>query len=195
VSRRQFVAVTGGSAAAVAFLAACGSDSSANGDDTSQFGDGDVGILNYALTLEHLEAALYADVVASGLFKGKDLETMHKFGEEEEEHAAELTKLIERKEGDPVEEQKATFSLGDAKSARALISKIENLAAAAYLEQIPNIESAAVMETVLSIHSVEGRHAATSDILAGRPFTPDGEFAKPASVKDVLAAVEPFMAS
>ena len=86
VSRRKFMALTGGSTALAAFLAACGSDSgtttttAAQGGrrtgETAQFGKGDVGILNYALTLEYLETAFYADVVKSGLFKGSDLATI-----------------------------------------------------------------------------------------------------------------------
>jgi hypothetical protein len=85
VSRRKLLAVTGSSTALAAFLAACGSDSSSTTTTTGgsaggktgteQFGKGDVGILNYALTLEYLETAFYADVVKSGLFKGSDLAT------------------------------------------------------------------------------------------------------------------------
>src|ERR1044071_5761156 len=91
VSRRKRLAVTGGSTALAAFLAACGSDSdtttmtSSTGGGktgTEKFGKGDVGILNYALTLEYLETAFYEDVVKSGLFKGSDLETIRKFGSE-----------------------------------------------------------------------------------------------------------------
>ena len=94
VSRRRFLAVGGGSAGLAAFLAACGDDSSTTMTDTTstmnsggasetaEFGKGDVGILNYALTLEYLETAFYADVVKSGLFKGADLETIRKFGQE-----------------------------------------------------------------------------------------------------------------
>src|SRR3954452_16297869 len=102
VSRRKFLAVGGGSTAVAAFLAACGddsgtttttmTDSSGGGaSETAQFGKGDVGILNYALTLEYLETAFYADVVKSGLFKGADLETIRKFGAEEAEHVEALT--------------------------------------------------------------------------------------------------------
>src|SRR5689334_751867 len=87
-SRRRFLAVGGGSAGLAAFLAACGDDSGtttttsmgggAGASETAQFGKGDVGILNYALTLEYLETAFYADVVKSGLFKGAELETIRK---------------------------------------------------------------------------------------------------------------------
>ena len=91
-----------------AFLAACGSDERHDdddhrrrrqrhgGDETEQFGKGDVGILNYALTLEYLETAFYADVVKSGLFKGSDLATIRKFGSEEAEHVAALTAASSR---------------------------------------------------------------------------------------------------
>ena len=101
VSRRRFLAVGGGSTAAAAFLAACGDDSGTTttsttssmgggASETAEFGKGDVGIVNYALTLEYLEAAFYADVVKSGLFKGADLETIRKFGQEEAEHVEAL---------------------------------------------------------------------------------------------------------
>ena len=120
VSRRKFMALTGGSAAAAAFLAACGSDSGttttssakpAGGDETAQFGKGDVGILNYALTLEYLETAFYADVVKSGLFKGADLATIKKFGEEEAEHVAALTAAVKQLGGKPAPEPKTEFPL------------------------------------------------------------------------------------
>src|ERR1700709_673862 len=109
VSRRKFMALTGGSAAAAAFLAACGSDSnsptttttakSGGSSETEQFGKGDVGILNYALTLEYLETAFYADVVKSGLFKGADLATIKKFGAEEAEHVSPPTPAWRRPGG------------------------------------------------------------------------------------------------
>jgi len=202
-SRRKFLAVGGGSTALAAFLAACGSDSSsstgttamksAGKSETAEFGKGDVGILNYALTLEYLETAFYADVVKSGLFKGADLETIRKFGREEAEHVQALTQAVKSLGGKPAPEPKAEFPLKSAKSVLELAATVENLGAAAYLGQAANIESPEVLASALAIHSVEGRHAATLNTLLGESVTPDGAFAVPADVQTVLKSVEPFI--
>jgi Ferritin-like domain len=205
VSRRKFIALTGGSAAAAAFLAACGSDGDgtttmtsaqpSGGDETAQFGKGDVGILNYALTLEYLETAFYADVVKSGLFKGGDLATIRRFGEEEGEHVEALTAAVKQLGGKPAPEPKTEFPLKSAKSVLELAATVENLGAAAYLGQAANIKSPEVLASALAIHSVEGRHAAALNTLLGESITPDGAFGKPADVKTVLESVEPFIVS
>ena len=202
-SRRRFLAVGGGSAGLAAFLAACGDDSgtttttdsmkSGGGSETAQFGKGDVGILNYALTLEYLETAFYADVVKSGLFKGAELETIRKFGREESEHVQALTAAVKQLGGKPAPEPKADFPLKSAKSVLELAATVENLGAAAYLGQAANIQSPEVLASALAIHSVEGRHAAILNTLLGESITPDGAFAKPADVKTVLKSVEPFL--
>lgn len=207
VSRRKFMALTGGSAALVAFLAACGSDSgtttsttpastkSAGSSETEQFGKGDIGILNYALTLEYLETAFYADVVKSGLFKGGELAAIKKFGAEEAEHVAALTAAVKSLGGKPAPEPKTEFPLESAKSVLELAGTVENLGAAAYLGQAGKIESPEVLASALAIHSVEGRHAAALNTLLGTSITPDGAFAKPADAKTVLKSVEPFIVS
>ncbi len=206
VSRRKFMALTGGSAALAAFLAACGSDSGtttatmatstkSSGSETEQFGKGDIGILNYALTLEYLETAFYADVVKSGLFKGAELAAIKKFGEEEAEHVTALTAAVKSLGGKPAPEPKTEFPLENAKSVLELAGTVENLGAAAYLGQAGNIESPEVLASALAIHSVEGRHAAALNTLLGTSITPDGAFAKPADAKTVLKSVEPFIVS
>jgi rubrerythrin len=202
-SRRRFLAVGGGSTALAAFLAACGSDSSSTTttgttsmggkSETAEFGKGDVGILNYALTLEYLETAFYADVVKSGLFKGSDLATIRKFGQEEAEHVEALTQAVKQLGGKPAPEPKTEFPLKSAKSVLELAGTVENLGAAAYLGQAANIESPEVLASALAIHSVEGRHAAALNTLLGESVTPDGAFAVPADVPTVLKSVEPFI--
>jgi hypothetical protein len=201
VSRRKFLALSGGSAAAAAFLAACGSDDSGStttqamrsGDETEQFGRGDLGILNYALTLEYLETAFYADVVKSGLFKGSDLATIRRFGSEEAEHVEALTAAVKQLGGKPAARPKTEFPLEGAKAVLKLAGTVENLGAAAYLGQAANIQSPEVLASALAIHSVEGRHAAALNTLLGESITPDGAFAKPADAKTVLKSVEPFI--
>jgi rubrerythrin len=204
VSRRRFLAVGGSGTAVAAFLAACGDDSGTTtttstmgsgggASETAEFGKGDIGILNYALTLEYLETAFYAEVVKSGLFKGADLETIRKFGAEEAEHVEALTAAVKQLGGKPAPEPKAEFPLKNAKSVLELAATVENLGAAAYLGQAANIQSPEVLASALAIHSVEGRHAAALNTLLGTSITPDGAFAKPADVQTVLKSVEPFL--
>lgn len=211
VSRRKLLSAAGGTVALGAFLAACGdddsssSDSSSSGstgstgttmgedDSTAQFGEGDLGILNYALTLEYLETAFYADVVKSGLFKGSDLETIKLFGSQEADHVAALTDAVKQAGGKPAPKPKTEFPLNNATQVLKLASTVENLGAAAYLGQAPRIKSPEVLAAALSIHSVEGRHAAALNTLLGKTIVPDGPFAKPAEAGMVLNAVQPFI--
>jgi Ferritin-like domain len=212
VSRRKFVALTGGSSALAAFLAACGGggddSTSTSGSATTTatsgaippppadtFGKGDLGILNYALTLEYLETAFYQDVVASGLFKGADQATIKKFGDEEAEHVAALTAAIKQSGGKPATAPKTKFPLDSADSVLMLAATVENLGAAAYLGQAGNIQSPQVLASALAIHSVEGRHASALNTLLGQSITPDGAFAKPAAPMTVLNSVQPYIVS
>jgi rubrerythrin len=207
VSRRKFMAVGGSSTLAAAFLAACGGGGSSstttttaskpmnNGkeSETEQFGKGDIGILNYALTLEYLETAFYEEVVKSGLFKGAELATLKKFGAEEKQHVEALHGTVIKLGGKPAPMPKTEFPLKNAKSVAELAGTVENLGAAAYLGQAGNIESAEVLAAALSIHSVEARHAATLNTLLKTSITPTGAFAEPANVMTVLKSVEPFI--
>jgi hypothetical protein len=206
VSRKRFLKGAGGAGAAgalSAFLAACGGGGSSSTTTStaagsvasvpSQFGTGDLGILNYALTLEYLETAFYRDVISSGLFKGSDLATIKTFGSQEAEHVAALTAAVKKLGGTPAPKPETKFPLKSASSVLKLASTVENLGAAAYLGQAPFIKSPEVLASALAIHAVEGRHAAALSTLLGKTITPDGAFAKPADSKTVLAAVQPFI--
>lgn len=207
VSRRKFFLLTGGTGSAAAFLAACGDDedtsSTAASSSTttemdsemaSQFGEGDLGIVNYALTLEYLEAAFYADVAKSGLFKGADLALIKGLGKAEQEHVDALSATAKQLGGPVAKAPKAEFPLDDAKSVLELAATVENLGAAAYLGQAAAIESPDILAAALAIHSVEGRHAAVLNVLTGLEPTPDGAFAQPADMQEVLDSVQPFIA-
>jgi len=204
VSRRKFMALTGGAGSLSVLIAACGDDDSdttstssttASDDAIAQFGEGDIGIVNYALTLEYLEAAFYDEVAKSGLFSGDDLALIQKFGDTENQHVVALTSTVKELGGKPAPKPKTQFELKNARSVLKTAADVENLGAAAYLGQAGAIQSPQVLAAALSIHTVEGRHAATLNTLTNQPITPDGAFAKPADAQTVLDSVQPFIVS
>jgi hypothetical protein len=201
-SRKKFLKMVGGTGAAGAFgifLAACGSSSkkkttsSQAAPSPSGGAAGDLKILNYALTLEYLETAFYKDVVGSGLFKGAQLATIKKFGDQEAQHVDALTAAVKKFGGTPAAKPQTKFPLKSASQVLNLAATVENLGAAAYLGQAGNIQSKEALAAALSIHTVEARHAAALNTLLGKTIVPDGAFAKPATMDEVLPKVKPFI--
>ena len=209
VERKKFLRMAGktigaGAAASglAAFVAACGSKSSSTAatpatQSTSSTAaapsGGDLGIVNYALTLEYLEAQFYDKVIASSLFSGSTLATLKTFGAEEHQHVAALKKVAASL-GKPASEPKGKFPLQSAGAVAKLAATVENLGAAAYLGQAANIQSKEILAAALAIHTVEARHASALNTLLKLSPTPDGAFGKPMSMSQVLAAVKPFIA-
>ena len=228
-SRKSFLRLAGaGAAGSLALLiAACGGDdettsgtsgsSGSSGsspestpDATASSGGsakGDLEILNYALTLEFLEAEFYAKVVDSGLVTDRKVAELAKsIGESEQAHVDAITKTIESLGGKPVKAPATKFEPVLDKGLETVLmtaATVENLGAAAYLGQAGRIQNKEVLAAALSIHSVEARHAAALNELVGRDFTgsgqlegsiPDGAFAKAMDMDAVLAAVKPYLA-
>jgi rubrerythrin len=210
-SRSQFLKLAGGTGAASAvalFIAACGgndnkSSSSSTTSTTKSSAKastkGDLGILNYALTLEYLESTFYNEAIKSGQVKTKAYAEVAKtIAEDEMEHVQALTAAVKQLGGTPAPKPKTKFGpviQGGEKKILVAAAQFENLGAAAYLGQAGNIKSKTVLAAALSIHSVEGRHAAVLNQVLGKSFVPDGAFAKPADMATVLKAVKPFIAS
>jgi hypothetical protein len=214
VERKKFLRMAGrtmGSGAAAtalgAFIAACGSSSSSSSSSAttgaasssaatssgSNNSSGDLAIVNYALTLEYLESQFYDKVVKSGLFSGPNLSVIKIFRGEEHEHVTALHKVA-MSLGTPAATPKGKFPLKDAASVAKLAGAVENLGAAAYLGQAGNIKSKEILAAALAIHTVEARHAATLNLVLKLSPTPDGAFAKPMSMAQVLKVVKPFIA-
>jgi rubrerythrin len=215
-SRKRFLKMVGaGGAGAFALLvAACGNDddsSSNNGSGArasggssdagkadsgiAQFGRGDVAIAKYALTLEYLEADFYRQAAESGMLKGDALELGKVFGEHEQEHVDALEAMLKKIGEEPPPKPTGKFPLDSQESILDLAATVENLGAAAYLGQADKIKDPEILAAALSIHSVEARHASALNQVLGKPATPDGGFAKPATADEVLKAVKPYIAS
>jgi len=206
--RKRFLKMAG-SAGAASFgafvLAACGSSSSSSSSSStaaapaattssSSANTTDIGILNYALTLEYLETEFYAKVIAAKLFSGSVGGLIKTFGAQEASHVAALTAAVKSLGGTPVAKVEGKFPITTAAATAELAYTVENLGASAYLGQAPLIQSKTVLAAALAIHSVEARHASTIGTLVKKSLTPDGAFAKPADMSEVLAAVKPFLA-
>ena len=208
-SRKRFFRMMGGAGAASAFaifLAACGGDdeeSSTSGGTASPEKDKnaatrlDLEIVQYALTLEHLETDFYNAVLDSGVIKDKALgETAKMIRDNEQEHVDALTATVEQLGGKPMR-PKTTFDAvleGGPNMILETAAVVENLGAAAYLGQAGRITSKEILAAALAIHSVEARHAAALNSVVGKTIVPDGAFAKPASMEEVLPQVKPFLA-
>lgn len=215
-SRRRFLRLmgAGGAAGAATLLAACGGAPQTEKTrsvlrkevETSLFGPGDVGIIKYALTLEYLEEDFYKAVNTSGEIRDRRLKSiLEEVGENESEHVDVLRSLVRQFAAQGVPRPKTNFDkvlAGGKDRILNTAATIENLGAAAYLGQAGNVKNESVLEAALRIHSVEARHAAALNELAGRPFrtgsplkgsVPNGAFARPMSARDVLRETEQFI--
>ena len=65
LSRRNFLGYLGGASALLLTAAACKKDNNSISNNGTNLGSGDVGVLNYAYTLEQIEAAFYTKVFES----------------------------------------------------------------------------------------------------------------------------------
>ena len=206
-SRKRFLRMVGGAGALGALtmvLAACGDDddeektsSGASKEDMGSVSS-DLEIVNYALTLEYVEADFYAAVLAAGVVTDKAVgEAAKRIGENEQEHVDALLATA-KKLGKPAKRPKTDFKAvidGGEKKVLETAATVENLGAAAYLGQAGRIQSKEILAAALAIHSVEARHAAALNRIVGRTIVPDGAFAKPASMEEVLPQVKPFLAA
>lgn len=204
-SRKRFLRMCGGGAAAAALsavIAACGGEERTTGNQfggagvgTQQYGQGDAGIVAYALFLERLESAFYAEAIKSGQLTGRALELFKRFGAEEAAHLKSLSDTLKQLGGREPEVPKFTFTMENQPGIVTTAAQLETVGAGAYLGQVRRIKSKQVLAAALSIHTVEARHAAALALLRGQAITPDGAFASPSSSADVLRQATPFLVS
>ena len=158
----------------------------------------DLKILNYALTLEYLEAAFYKGAVKSGAISGDALAFAKLVADHEATHVTALRKTIKSLGGKPVKSPTFDFKGSNRDQATFLATAfvLENTGVRAYLGQAGRLKSKALLRAAASIVTVEARHAgAVAVLLAQSPYagkksiTPSGPFDRSASMKTILNEV------
>lgn len=204
-SRRGFLegaAKAGGGALALSLTGA----GAAAATETSQ---SDIDILNYALTLEKLEAEFYihgqemfteqefertdiAELFAADTLQFSTYNFFDAIRNHEQAHVDVLTETIEDLGGEPVSGLEFEFPFETANEYVGLARTFENLGVAAYAGVAPQIENDELLAAALSIHSVEARHAGYLNLLNTTIPFPDA-FDEPLTREAVLEAASQFI--
>jgi len=206
-SRRSFLQRSAAAGAGVLALAV-GSSNAALAHDANDDETDDVDVLNFALTLEHLEYAYYQDGLER--FDAKDFrrsKTLNGFGDRiigdvrsnlvdirdhEETHVDTLTQVISDLGGDPVGEACYDFGIDDVDEFLAVAAVLENTGVSAYDGAINLIESADLLTAGATIATVEARHASYLNVLNGDDPFP-AAFDDPKSQEEILDAAGGFI--
>ncbi|KAL8680489.1 MAG: hypothetical protein Q9186_003332 [Xanthomendoza sp. 1 TL-2023] len=162
----------------------------------------DATILNYALTLEHLEDKFYRDVLdkftegdfeASG-FKAPFYANLKTVSKDEQTHVSFLTAALKAAGATPVKECTYDFDLSSVNKSIATASVLEGVGVSAYLGAAADIMSKNYLTAAGSILTVESRHSAyIRDALAQVPFP--SPFDVPLRYNEVYTLAAPFIKS
>jgi rubrerythrin len=156
-------------------------------------GGGDVGILNFALTLEYLETDFYTVKAKSVGLSGEARKLAALIAGHEEEHVAALTKAIKASGGTPVKKPLFAFPVTNQATFLKLAYVLENTGVGAYNGAGPSLQNKQLLAAAGSIVQVEARHAAAIALLTGEAITPNGGFDKPLTKPQVLAKAGPLI--
>jgi rubrerythrin len=164
-------------------------------DALAQDDGGDVGILNFALTLEYLEATFYERALMKGRGLSPDTRALAlEIHENEKAHVDALRTAIKGSGGKPVDAPEVGFGLAFTSEARflKLAQSLEDTGVSAYNGAAPSLRSAQLLGAAGGIVQVEARHASLIRLQGGLLPTPDA-FDKALDRDTVAAAVKPFM--
>lgn len=180
----------------------------ANAQSTGSMSD--LAILNYALTLEHLEAAFYsqglarltaadfntsttARVLGTGVIAGV-YTNLGRIRDHEVTHVSTLRTTIRSLGGTPVEPCTYNFTYRNADEFLQLARTLEETGVQAYDGAVALLAAAALKTAGASIATVEARHAAYLNILVSAvPFPQAFDATK--TMREILAAASPFVTS
>jgi Ferritin-like domain len=171
---------------------AWGGDGGAHGRPPRAFGRGDIGILNYALTLEYLEAAFYNQATAAGAVTDPQTKVFLETVTQDEN--AHVKFLKEALGGAAVSEPSFDFQgiPENQEKFQQTAFVLENTGVHAYLGQVANIRNPAYLTAAGSIALVEGRHASVIGLIIDEStagIVPNGPFDTPYTAAEVLKDV------
>ena len=157
----------------------------------AQSGGGDIEIVNFALTLEYLEADFYTQAQKLGL-SGDVAKLAKLIAGDETQHVDALIATVTKLGGTPAKKPTFSFPDKDEKSFLKLAETLEDTGVSAYNGAAPAIQSKEVLGAAGSIVQVEARHAAAIRLQNKQSPSPEA-FDKPLAKDAVLTAVKPFI--
>lgn len=165
--------------------------------DSTDFAD-DIDVLNYALTLEYLEAAFYQQGNTAGLLSGVAKTYLAAIQGDEEAHVQALTQTIQQLGGTPAEKPMVDFggAFDSEQSYLTTSHTFENVGVSAYLGAAGFLQDKTLLQAAAGIFGVEARHAAVVGNLLGLPADTGvfvGAVEKPLTTTEVLGKVSPFL--
>lgn len=155
----------------------------------------DLDILNYALTLEHLEYAFYRDgtaAMAAADFDDGVYANLLLIRDHESAHVDAVMSTITSLGGTPVAEQTYDFGYTDASSYLMVAAALENTGVSAYDGAAAAIENVDILNAAGTIVAIEARHASYLNLVTGADPFPDA-FETPKTRAEVLAIAGPFI--
>jgi rubrerythrin len=135
------------------------------------FSGGDIGIVNFALTLERIENDFYKAVLGGDL-DAEAKKLIEAIQKHEDEHVKSLTQSIQQLGGKAAPPVKATFETPTSQADVLRVAiELEDTGVSAYNGAATRIQSTDVLQAIGSIAQVEGRHAGALRQLAGETPT------------------------
>lgn len=163
---------------------------------SSQFGTGDAGILNYALTLEYLEADFYAQGLQANIL-GDDAKYLMPIAQHEAAHVQAITATLQKLGATPAAKPTFKYPTGtftDKAMFLKTASVFEETGVKAYHGQVPLIKDPAILGAAASIAGVESRHASVLNLINKQKPVPAPVEAH-ASMDEIVTAIKPFLGS